>query len=211
MNVKTYAESEFNIEEILRYAGCKGSPDETVSLVKGCIGQVRQSLVYKVCYTRLPDLSFTEADSADLTKQLRHCDEIVLFAATIGLEIDRLVAKYGHTSPSKALIFQAIGAERIENLCDQFCAEIESEANAQGRRTQPRFSPGYGDLPLSMQRDIFRVLDCPRKIGLTLNESLLMSPTKSVTAIIGIKDGAPSHKHKKCSDCPKIDCTFRSE
>lgn len=55
-------------------------------------------------------------------------------------------------------------------------------------RLKPRFSAGYGDLPLEVQKDIFRVLDCPRKIGLTLNDSLLMSPTKSVTAIVGIED-----------------------
>lgn len=52
--------------------------------------------------------------------------------------------------------------------------------------TRPRFSPGYGDLPINMQKDIFAALDCPRKIGLSLNESLLMSPSKSVTAIIGV-------------------------
>ena len=57
---------------------------------------------------------------------------------------------------------------------------------AEGVFLKPRFSPGYGDLPLSMQTDIFRVLDCPRKVGLTLNNSLLMSPSKSVTAIMGI-------------------------
>ena len=51
---------------------------------------------------------------------------------------------------------------------------------------RPRFSPGYGDLPIEIQKDIFRALDCPRRIGLTLNENLLMSPTKSVSAIIGI-------------------------
>ena len=54
-----------------------------------------------------------------------------------------------------------------------------------GLAVRPRFSPGYGDLPLALQREVFAALDCPRRIGLTLSDSLLMSPTKSVTALIG--------------------------
>ena len=72
-----------------------------------------------------------------------------------------------------------------------------------------RFSPGYGDLGLEMQKDIFAVLDCPRKIGLSLNESLLMSPSKSVTAIIGISNVPKTCKPDNCASCAKSDCTFR--
>ena len=50
---------------------------------------------------------------------------------------------------------------------------------------KPRFSPGYGDLSLEVQKEIFSLLDCPRKIGVSLGDSLLMTPSKSVTAIIG--------------------------
>ena len=52
---------------------------------------------------------------------------------------------------------------------------------------KPRFSAGYGDFPLSAQKEIFGMLDCARQIGLTLNDSLLMSPTKSVTSIVGLE------------------------
>ena len=95
---------------------------------------------------------------------------------------------FGKISPAKALIFQAIGAERIEALCEAFARDIHDRCGKIGAATGPRFSPGYGDLPLDIQKNIFAALDCPRKIGLSLNESLLMSPTKSVTAIIGIKE-----------------------
>ena len=80
---------------------------------------------------------------------------------------------------------------------------------AEGKFLKPRFSPGYGDLPLEMQRDIFRVLDCSRKIGLTLNESLLMSPSKSVTAIVGIGGEEYQKEKNKCGACPNLDCAFR--
>ena len=129
----------------------------------------------------------------------------ILFAATVGVEIDRLIGKYGRLSPTKALLFQAIGAERIEALCDAFCADIKKEYNT---GLEPRFSPGYGDLPLSAQKNIFAVLDPERRIGLTLNSSLLMSPSKSVTAFVGLGSTEKTSSNK-CSLCEKTDCTLR--
>ena len=66
-----------------------------------------------------------------------------------------------------------------------------------------------GDVPLAVQRDIFSVLDCPRQIGLSLNDSLLMSPSKSVTAFVGLSDGGDGPAGGKCGACGKKDCAFR--
>ena len=110
-----------------------------------------------------------------------------MFSATVGIEIDRFIRKYGRISPTKALFFQAIGSERVEALADKFNEEIREEARAKGFTTHPRYSPGYGDLALDIQKEIFEVLDCTKQIGITLSESLLMSPSKSITAIIGLK------------------------
>ena len=134
----------------------------------------------------------------------------VVFAATIGLELDRLIARYSRLQPVKALMFQAIGAERVEALCDAFNEEVKCRAAENGESTRPRFSPGYGDVPLALQADIFCVLDCPRKIGLSLNASLLMTPSKSVTAIIGVGKGPKQPDKEKCSACTKGDCAFRN-
>ena len=176
---------EFNKKEISRYAG--NLQDE--ALLSECISEVSSKLVYNVCYQKFPVnkqgnklyLGFAQTNSADLAKNLDGCDGILLFAATVGIEIDRLIIKYSKFSPVKALIFQAIGAERIEKLCDQFCNDMAKE-----EKLKPRFSPGYGDLPLDLQKEIFAALDCGKNIGLTLNDSMLMSPIKSVTAIVGI-------------------------
>lgn len=192
--VKFYEPPEFNRREILRYTGVREATDETVSLMEECISLARGKSAFKVCYTRLPievaedtiDMGFAKVKSAALQRALSGCDKAVVLAATIGIEMDRLVARYSALSPSKGLMLQAIGAERIECLCDLFCADLKAVAVERGESIRPRFSPGYGDLELELQRDIFYTLDCPRKIGLTLNDSLLMSPTKSVTAIVGI-------------------------
>ena len=92
-----------------------------------------------------------------------------------------------------------------------FDAEVRERAAAAGKYARPRFSAGYGDFELSAQTEIFHALDCQRKIGLTLNDSLLMSPSKSVTAIIGISDTAAEKCGTGCKGCGKTDCEYRGE
>ncbi|MBQ3031188.1 MAG: Vitamin B12 dependent methionine synthase activation subunit [Anaerotignum sp.] len=211
---KNYPAPKLNERECLRYAGTtpQAISAEEKALFEACLAEVGNKLTYKVCWGRFPvkrgenslDFGFLQTDSRALMKNLEGCEDVIVFAATIGLEIDRSIRRYTNLSPAKALFFQAIGAERIESLCDAFCEELKGE----GLLLRPRFSPGYGDLPLELQKDIFRVLDCPRKIGLSLNESLLMSPSKSVTAIIGIGRGE-TEAENKCSACEKSDCAYR--
>ena len=192
---KTYgAPPLMNRREILRYAGVRGQAPELEALLEQCIAEADGKLSYKVCWREFPvrhreeilDLGFAETSSAALGRNLAGCGSVVLFAATVGIGMDRWIARYSTLSPAKAVLLQALGTERIEALCDVFNEEVAREQAALGRETRPRFSPGYGDLPLEMQRKIFAVLDCPRRIGLSLNENLLMSPSKSVTALIGV-------------------------
>ena len=192
--VKEYPAPELDRREIYRYMQAKPC-DALELLIDRALELLQDKLCYKICYTELPlsecdsvlDLGFAKTDSQYLKKCLDGCEGIILFAATVGIELDRLIMRYGKIEPSMALCLQAIGAERVESLCDSFCNDMESEYSATGKALRPRFSAGYGDLPLSLQRDIIGVLQTPKNIGVTLNESLLMSPSKSVTAIIGIK------------------------
>lgn len=213
---------DYNRKEILRYAGAREATPEVSELMESCIQEVHDKLLYRVCWKEFPiqadagglDLGFARCTSASLARNLTGCDHIVLFAATVGVGLDRLIARYNRLSPARALMFQAIGAERIEELCDAFNARITREKEEQGRATRPRYSPGYGDLPLEMQTDIFAVLDCPRQIGLTLNNSLLMSPSKSVTAIIGVvQPGADPRPGRTtpsgCAACGTPSCYAR--
>ena len=217
--IKKYDQPQINKKEILRYMGCKEATDDMLALIDDCLKEIEGKLTYKVCYETFDvqvasqevDLSFAKCQSKGLATNLAGCSKAIVFAATIGLEIDRLIAKYSRLSPSKALCFQAIGAERIESLCNIFNDEVTDDMLSKSLHTRPRFSPGYGDLSLDIQKDIFAVLDCPRKIGLSLNESLLMSPSKSVTAIIGISDTPKSCKTVSCTQCNKTDCNYRRE
>ena len=188
---KAYFDLPFNKKEILRYADCKEITPEIEKLLNECIEEATQTLSYKVCYCILPvnisgntiDFGAFKVNSEKLTINLKNCESAIIFGATLGTDIDRLIIKYGKLSQTKALFFQAIGATMIEALCDEFCNEIKNDLNV---NLKPRFSPGYGDLDLSCQKSIFKLLNCSKNIGLTLNDSLLMSPTKSVTAFVGI-------------------------
>ena len=177
-----------NIREIFRYGG---GNDE--SAIFDCLAEAERALSYNVCFALADitvndgevDLGFAIAESRDLSKNLAGCDKAVIFAATVGIGMDRLIGKYNRLSPSRAVMLQAIGSERVESLCDTFEDYIKERM---GVTLRPRYSPGYGDLPLAFQREVFALLECPKTIGVSLGESLLMTPEKSVTAIMGIKD-----------------------
>lgn len=217
VTVKNYKALEINRAEIVRYAGCRTLSSELDALLDACLDEVLPQLRYQVCWTEFQvnwrdemlDLSFAATVSAGLRKNLDGCSRIVLFAATVGLGMDRLISRYGRVAPTRALLMQAIGTERIEALCNAFEQDVRECCAVSGLFARPRFSPGYGDLPLALQRDIFQVLNCQRKIGLTLNDSLLMSPSKSVTAIIGLAEEKTACRPENCSGCDKADCEFR--
>lgn len=211
--IKRYDAPPICEREVLRYAGCRKPDEATSALLASCRAEAESKLTYAVCYRELPvmlgeevcDFGVFSLRSKQLADNLRGCRSVILFAATVGVEPDRLIAKYGRLSPAKALLMQALGAERVEALCDRFCVDIAAEKKM---GTRPRFSPGYGDLPLSAQKDIFMALECEKRIGLYLTDSLLMSPSKSVTAFVGLSNENKPTGHK-CDICNKTDCAFR--
>lgn len=188
--VKIFSPPPLDMKEIKRYLGGKNSISDTE--VKNIFQEVGNILSYKVSYITLP-LEITEdrcvfkgleVRSSALSKSLSSCESALLFAVTVGTELDRILLKYSKISPFKAVVLQAIGAERVESLCDTFAEWYERENSIfLGRR----FSPGYADLSLDVQRNILRLLSAEKNLGITLTEGSLMSPSKSVTAFAGIK------------------------
>ena len=212
--LKAYDVPPYNINEILRYSGAKIDMEGAEEIINECIKEAEASLSYKACYGEFP-VNIAEntvkvagacIKSRALAENLRGCEKVLIFAATVGIGIDKLITKYGSLSTVKVLFFQGLGAERIEALCDAFCADMEEEYGP----LRQRFSPGYGDFDISYQGNIFSILDPTRKIGITLNKSFLMSPSKSVTAIVGIGKCENSTK-TGCRACGKTNCEFRKK
>ena len=194
--------TERDYSEIARYLGYQkvAVPDEQVStLIKAAADEMLdviqpQSVCEKfdltVEYDEKKDfglVAFSDVTikSKDLARNLRNCSQIVLFAATLGPQCDQLIRRAQVKDQVKAAVFQATGAMYIEKCVDLLNENIKQDAEAQGKTTRPRYSPGYGDLSLDVQKSFFRLLPCQR-IGLTLMGTLVMSPEKSVTAFVGV-------------------------
>ena len=147
--------------------------------------------------------------SAKLSAHIKECRFAILFAVTIGPGADMLIRRFSGRSTIKPAILQAVGAAAIEAFADDMTESIKQELSCSGFANSPaetsdsmvsvtaketddsvrfkmRFSPGYGDFSLNHQNDFFRLLQLEKNLGMSLNSALLMSPSKSITAVIGV-------------------------
>lgn len=211
---------EINRKEILRYLGYgKNDADELVNrLIDECLEELNNAVspryICRIFPLRLlpgDEIDFTcfKTRSKNLSKNLKDCDQIILFAATLGTGVDVLIQKYTRLQMSKAVTMQAAATALIEEYCDTVNTELKEEYEQKGLYLRPRFSPGYGDFPLECQRDLTMVLEVSRRIGITLTDSLIMAPSKSVTAVMGVSLKPYRCDVKGCELCLKTDCMYR--
>ncbi len=196
-----YPAPDINEREILRYStipssvavgGFDCADEELGKLIEEVRTLMNGEFTYRVACSHISfDGDNTLNDdfrrSTDLMTNLKGCNDVIVFAATVGSGIDRMIRRYERLKPATALLLQAYGAERVESLCDAFDNEISEGVAVYGYRSHPRYSPGFGDLGIEVQPKILNMLDAGRKLGITLNASYLMSPSKSVTAVIGLE------------------------
>jgi len=129
-----------------------------------------------------------EIDSKSLSDHLRECCRVTLIAVTIGGHIEGKMESYGKQNKMlESMILDAVGSECVEEAAIYISGLIETQVRKRGLIPTKRFSPGYGDLNLEVQRYFFKRLKLP-EMGLHLNDSLLMIPQKSITAFIGWKN-----------------------
>jgi len=185
------------LNEVYRYMGYGRNVPEGIilELTKDVIEEVKdiaeKKSLFKVADITILgdnsiDLGFCKVKSMNLSNNLKDCDKVIVFAATLGAGVDRLIRKYAVSDISRAVVVQAVSAAYIEDYCNQLNREFKELYKNKGYFLRPRFSPGYGDFDLLYQNDIMRFLDSAKKIGLTLTESMLMMPEKSVSAVIGM-------------------------
>ena len=137
--------------------------------------------------------------SRALAQYVGDATELFLFGATLGSRVDVALRRMSLTSVAEAGAGQAVAAALIETYCDDCCNELQKQLPA-GKQLKWRFSPGYGDWPLEEQKILFPVLDCAHSIGLTLTESCMMAPIKSVTAVIAVEDVSKNNHSKKVEE-----------
>ena len=206
-----------NRRETLQYLGYLGSPipEELETEITRCEQEILHTarpLAMWRLFSLLPDGSLEGTafipKGRDVPELLKDCSRVILMAATLGNEAERLLRRSQIRDMSDAVILDAAASAAVENVCDNLCEDLE-EYFAPGFLTD-RFSPGYGDFPFAQQREFFDVLDITRQIGVSLSESGLMLPQKSVTALIGVADRPQAHRHRGCSSCLLFEtCVFR--
>ena len=159
--------------------------------------------------TELLSIAGMKIQSRSLCRNLRDCKSAYLMAATLGIGPDRLIARASVAKMSRAVILQAAAAAMIEAWCDEVNQKIIKEAEDQGLYCRPRFSPGYGDFSLEYQKDFAQILRIQKEIGVSLTQSLLMMPSKSVTAVIGLSPVKKECALHGCEVCSKAEeCSF---
>lgn len=171
-------------------------------------------------YWRLETVSFGEipgriqigplsVQSCALARVLHGCRHAFLFCATLGAGVDALLRRYSQISGADALMAQAAATAAIESYCDSCQGALLKEPAVAGEQLRMRFSPGYGDLPLEVQRPLLQILDSGRRAGIVLSDTMLMIPSKSVSAIIGVGTSLASPPSSGCGSCSKVDCAYR--
>lgn len=210
--------TELNDNEILMYLGHRGQevPEDLAGQIEDCKNRVLQASTPRLVWRRIAYADGMADGLAlpgeDIRNLLTDCTEVVLFAATLGPKIDQLTRRYEVTNAADALIMDACASVAIENVCNHFEEDLCREMAEEGKYLTDRFSPGYGDLPLEIQKDLCRTLNASRRIGLTVSESMLMVPCKSVTAVIGIANRPQPHRVSGCETCNLFrTCEFRKE
>ena len=208
-----------DLDEALRYlgAGDKAPPElrEQVRQVAGDLtGRIRPRFTYRISpvvstpeAVCLPALGLTlPGRSARL--MLETCSQAAVLACTLGAECDALLRSAQARDMARAVILDACASSYVEAGCDG--AEEDISRHFPGKYRSDRFSPGYGDLPLSLQPAITAALDTPRRIGLYVTDSLMLSPSKSVTAIVGLSDQPQMRRIRGCAYCSmRNTCTLR--
>lgn len=214
-----YAIDPSSYSEICRYMGVHSLTEDPqlTSLIARAAERVGGCAVPR-SVSRVVDTVVSDAEvryaevvvrSADLASHLRGCDKVVLFAATLGSDVDRLIERDSLLQPSLAVAEQATATVLIEQYADECCRSLAEDVLRDGYHLTPRFSPGYGDCSLTAQTELLRLLDASRRIGLTLTDHYMMAPIKSVSAWTGLTKELSTCYGGGCCTCRHTTCQFR--
>ncbi|WP_309164805.1 vitamin B12 dependent-methionine synthase activation domain-containing protein [Terrisporobacter mayombei] len=220
---------EIDEREVLRYLQYKDQDigDSLSDEIKQCINKTREIInprfifrKYKIKKLKLSEeKSKVYLEGSNLTLQsddvynlLLECDECILMSATLGLEIEREIRKLTYTDLTKGIIIDACATTAIEEVCDIVQDDISKKSLKEDKYITYRYSPGYGDLAIEKNVDINNLLNSQKEIGLTVTNSGIMIPRKSVVALIGISHKGITNTKKSCENCSnRHNCDYKKE
>ena len=146
-------------------------------------------------------------------KHLLNCDKVACIAATVGEKIENEISyRFESGKYLDSILLDAAATTAVEQVANSMEEAIKQKVSHEGYNMRWRFSPGYGDWSLEQQLDLYK-LSGAEKIGIKLSTAMMMTPRKSITAIIGLYKNELSNKNNKienyCTNCNKNDCQVR--
>jgi hypothetical protein len=148
----------------------------------------------------------------DILRHLEGCGSCVLLACTLGAGVDAALRAAGASDMAYAVVLDALASVAVEQTADAAEQTLRNEERGEGQFLTGRFSPGYGDYPIAVQNDLLRLLDAPRKIGLCATPAHLLTPRKSVTAVLGVAGHPVTGRRAGCANCALRErCAYRKE
>lgn len=213
---------ELDLNEILRYLGYKNQyiEEKILKIIEGCIEEIDYLSQEKSIYS-IFDISEKNNEGVglemstlflwgkDISMHLALSKKCAIMGATLGFQVDRQINIYSKMDLTRSVILDACATVAIESYCDRVQASINQETSRLGYFITNRFSPGYGDLPIEQQAEISRVLKLYETIGVSVTENFLMTPRKSVTAIIGLQNSPCNNQNHNCNSCDNKECLYR--
>lgn len=160
---------------------------------------------------RIVDIAEFNADGESIKRHLQECHKVVVLGLTLGSSVDELLRRMQIRDMAMAFIIDCGASVLVDNMADQLEHKILGRLD-DGLFITSRFSPGYGDYPITRQGEIIHLLDGGRRIGLHLTADNLMVPRKSITAVIGIANHPVKGSLATCEECVIRDkCNLRKE
>ena len=207
-------------KEAVRYLGFgrREADEATLRLVAAAFSQLEKAasprIVWRVFDLKTAgegrlDIGGMEVESRSLWKNMKGCCQAVVLGATLGSGVDLLMRRQSLTDMAAAVVTQACAAAMLEEYLDGEQEKIGRELEREGKYLRPRFSPGYGDFSICHQGQLLAMLEAPKRIGLSMTDSSMLTPVKSVTAVIGVSAVKEPCHRKGCEACGKTDCIYR--
>ena len=203
-----------DIAQAARYFGTRGEADAaTLRLLEQCAVPLLAAAMPRAVWLEADVTALTEAgllQGEDVMRHLEGCSRAILLAVTLGAGVDAQIRRAGVGDIAASVASDALGSALAEQAADAAEAELRQWAAGQGKYLTGRYSPGYGDWPITVQPRIAAVLDTARRAGICVTDSNLMTPRKSITALLGVSDHPVKGHLAGCGHCVlRTRCEYR--
>ena len=197
-----------------RYFGARGEPDEkTMALLEQCAAPLLAAATPRAVWLEADVDALADAGilrGGDVMRHLEGCPQAVLLAVTLGPGVDAQIRRAGVGDIAAGVASDALGSALAEQAAEAAEAELRQWAAGEGKYLTGRFSPGYGDWDITVQPLVAAALDTVRRAGLCVTDTNLMTPRKSVTAILGVSEHPVKGRLAGCGHCVlRTRCEYR--